>query len=86
MRTTLDDLRQIMGSQRFWGSTIRLAVLISAGVAILLIAFTALLVLLPLALIVGLGLKLYIRRRLRRARSQSSIQVIDGEYTIIDRQ
>jgi hypothetical protein len=85
MWTAFGDLRQILSSRRFWGSTIRLAILISVGLAILLIAFTTLLVLLPLALAGGLALHLYIRRKLRQERRQSSGLVIDGEYTVIDR-
>jgi hypothetical protein len=84
MWTTLDDFRQVMGSRQFWSSTIRLAVLLAFGLALLLIAFTALIVLLPLAAAAGLALHLYLRRRLRRARTVAAHGVIEGEYSVLD--
>jgi hypothetical protein len=87
MWITLRDLAQVMRSRRFWETTIRLAVLISFGLAILLVAFTALLALLPIALVGGRVLHLYVQRRLRQARRQypPPDRVIDGEYTVVDR-
>jgi len=49
MWTALGDLGKAMGSQQFWGSTIRLAVLVSFGLAVLLIAFTTFVVILRIA-------------------------------------
>jgi Flp pilus assembly protein TadB len=94
MWTALGDLGKVMGSQQFWGSTIRLAILVAFGLAVLLIAFTTFVVIPPLALAGGLALHLYLRRKLRQARQQYARQhyarqadnlVIEGEYTVVDR-
>lgn len=89
MWTMLGDLR----SQRFWGLTFRLALLISLGLAVLLVAFTAMFILLPIALIGGLGTHLYLRRKVRQAQARHTAQrqpsssdlVIDAEYTVVER-
>jgi Flp pilus assembly protein TadB len=94
MWTALGDLGKVMGSQQFWSATIRLAILVAFGLAVLLIAFTTFVVILPLALAGGLALHLYLRRKLRQARQQYARQhyprpadnlVIEGEYTVVDR-
>jgi hypothetical protein len=94
MWTALGDFGKVMGSQQFWGATIRLAILVAFGLAVLLIAFTTFVVILPLALAGGLALHLYLRRKLRQARQHYARQphaqqadnlVIEGEYTVVDR-
>ncbi|WP_230532791.1 hypothetical protein [Microvirga roseola] len=88
MWTMLSDLR----SQRFWSLAFRLALLVSLGLAVLLVAFTAFFILLPIVLIGGLGLHLYLRRKLRQAqarhparRPSSADLVIEAEYTVVER-
>ncbi|WP_230532051.1 hypothetical protein [Microvirga roseola] len=84
MWATLGDLRQTMGSRPFWITAVRLAVLVSLGLTVLLLAFTILLVLLPVALVGGLALHLYLRRKLRQAnRRPHPNRVIDGEYSVL---
>jgi Flp pilus assembly protein TadB len=84
-RSTIADLILMIRSRYFWHAMARFAMLLAAALAMLAIAFTALIVVLPLALIGGIGLHFYLRRRLRRRSWGSSGQVIETEYTVIDR-
>jgi hypothetical protein len=86
MWASLRDLRDVLGSRRFWTAAIRLAILVSVGVTVLLVAMSAMILLLPLALVVGLALHLYVRHALRRAarRTRDGL-VIDGEYVMLER-
>ncbi len=86
MWDSLRDLRDVLGSRRFWPAAIRLAILVSVGVTVLLVAMSAMILLLPVALVVGLALHLYVRHALRRAtrRTRDGL-VIDGEYVVLER-
>jgi hypothetical protein len=86
MWTSLRDLRDVLGSRRFWTAAIRLAILVSVGMTVLLVAMSAMILLLPLALIAGLALHLYVRRALRQAaRRPRDGLVIEGEYVVLER-
>jgi hypothetical protein len=86
MWALFSDLRDVLGSRRFWSGTARLAVMVSAGVAVLFVAMSAMILLLPLALVAGLALHLYVRRALRQAvRRPRDGLVIEGEYVVLDR-
>jgi hypothetical protein len=86
MWASLRSLRDVLGSRRFWSATARLTILVSIGVAVLLVAMSAMIVLLPLALVGGLALHLYVRRALRQAarRTRPGV-VIEGEYVVLER-
>jgi hypothetical protein len=86
MWALLGDLRVVLESRRFWSATARLAILVSAGVAVLFVAMSAMILLLPLALVAGLALHLYVRRALRQAtRRPRDGLVIGGEYVVLER-
>jgi hypothetical protein len=86
MWASLGDLRDVLGSRRFWSAAARLTVLVSVGVTVLLLALSAMILLLPLALAVGLALHLYVRRALRQAaRRRRDGLVIEGEYVVLER-
>jgi hypothetical protein len=86
MWASLKDLRDVLGSRRFWSATARLAILVSVGVAVLFVVMSAMILLLPLALIAGLALHLYVRRALRQAaRRPRDGLVIEGEYVVLER-
>jgi len=85
MRALLGDLKNVMGSRRFWHATVRLAIVVSVGSAVLFVAMSALILLLPFALVAGLALHLYVRRALRQtSRHPRHDLVIEGEYVILD--
>jgi Flp pilus assembly protein TadB len=63
---------------------LRLAVLISAALALLAITLVGLFVVLPLLIVGGIGLHFYLRHRLRQARRHPADGVIDAEYTVVD--
>ena len=83
----------------FWNTLIRFGGLIVAVAAVAAMALVGLFVILPLMVVGGIALHFYIRRRLRQARQFQQQQqrsarssgppgdgdVIDAEYTIIDR-
>ncbi|MCG7394909.1 hypothetical protein MHY87_18585 [Microvirga sp. ACRRW] len=75
------------GPGQFWGSMIKIAVLISAAFAVLAVMLIGLIVVLPVVLVGGIALHFYIRRKLRQAqrRHQPQNDVIDAEYTVIER-
>lgn len=86
MWALLIDLKDVLGSRRFWSATIRLIILVSVGVTVLFAAMSAMILLLPLALVMGLALHLYVRRALRQAaRRPRHNPVIDGEYVVLER-
>ena len=87
MWALLGDLREVLGSHRFWSATARLAILASVGVAVLFVAMSAMILLLPLALAAGLALHLYVRRAMRQAaqRPRHGL-VIEGEYVVLGQQ
>jgi hypothetical protein len=86
MWALLRDLRVVLGSSRFWSSTVRLTILVSVGMAVLFVTMSAMILLLPLALVAGLALHLYVRRALRQAarRTRDGL-IIEGEYAVLER-
>ncbi len=74
------------GPGQFWGTMIKLAVLISAGIALLAVMLIGLVIVLPVMLVGGVALHFYIRRKLRQAQKRHPHQdgVIDAEYTVIE--
>jgi len=88
MRGTAADFIYMIGSRHFWRSTIKLALLVLIAIAVLALAFTTLLVVFPLALVGGIVLHFYLRRKIRQAQQTQrrfSHDVIEAEYTVIDR-
>ncbi|HEU6441425.1 MAG TPA: hypothetical protein VFF38_03635 [Microvirga sp.] len=67
------------------GTALRLALLAAIGLALVAVVVIGFLVVLPLMLIGGIVSYVYLRRRVRRARQQATSDVIDAEYTVIDR-
>ncbi|NIX77319.1 hypothetical protein [Microvirga terricola] len=63
---------------------IRLAVVVAAGAALLVMAFVGFFIVLPLMLVAGIASYFYLRRRMRQAQQRSRDEVIDVEYTVID--
>jgi hypothetical protein len=79
------DLREVLGSRRFWSAAVRMTILVSVGVSVLLVAMSAMILLLPLALVAGLALHLHVRRRLRQAsRGTRDGLVLEGEYVVLE--
>jgi uncharacterized SAM-binding protein YcdF (DUF218 family) len=62
---------------------LRLAVLITAALALLAITLVRLFVVLPLMIAGGIALSFFLRRRLRQAQQRSKGSVIDADYTVI---
>ena len=87
MWTRLGDLRPMMSPNRFWSIMLKLALLTALVLTILLVAFAMFLVVLPFVLLGGLALHLYLRHKLRHVRRQTSsrLDVIDGDYTVIEK-
>jgi hypothetical protein len=94
MWTAIGDARRAAVSAPLWAGVLRLALALSIGIALLVVAFTAFVVVLPLLLAGGLALHFYLRRRLRQAARQAQrpsrrgpgeTTVIEGEYTVIER-
>jgi len=77
MRDFVDSL----SSRAFWASTLRLAVALAMGAALLVLAFFMILVAVPLAIAGGIALHLWLRRARRRAAETPG--VIEGEYVIV---
>jgi hypothetical protein len=65
---------------------IRLALLAAAGIILLTMVLVGFFVILPVMLVGGFASYFYLRHRIRRARQHAQDEVIDVEYTIIDRQ
>jgi hypothetical protein len=84
MRTTIADLKAMIGSGQFWRPVIRLGMLTAFVIGILAVAFFALLALIPLALIGGIAFHRLRGRVQQPARPNPRDVVIDGEYTVID--
>lgn len=72
-------------SGRFLATLIRLAVLTAAGAVLLALILVGFFVVLPLMLAGGIASYFYLRRRVRRAQQRSRDDVIDAEYTVIER-
>ncbi|WP_134494684.1 hypothetical protein [Microvirga pakistanensis] len=74
-------------SGRFLATLVRLAIMAAAGAILLALVLVGFLVVLPLMLVGGVASYFYLRRRVRQARRQQrpDVEVIDAEYTIIDR-
>ncbi|HZH52365.1 MAG TPA: hypothetical protein VEZ16_10860 [Microvirga sp.] len=68
-----------------WASPIRTILLVLLGLALMAFAFFTLAILLPIALVVGIALHFYLRRRLRQARKHGQNDVIEVEYTVVER-
>jgi membrane protein implicated in regulation of membrane protease activity len=64
---------------------VKLVAAAAAGIALLAMVLVGLFVLLPLLLAGGTALYFYLRRRVRQARPRSPSDVIDAEYTVIER-
>ena len=73
------------GPRQPWNMIAKLIVGIAAAAALLIIALVGLIVALPLALLSGLAMYAYLRRRLRTGRRKTDDDVIDAEYTIVER-
>jgi membrane protein implicated in regulation of membrane protease activity len=69
----------------FLSILVRMVAVAAAGVALLAMMLIGLFVVLPLLLAGGTALYFYLRRRVRRARNRPQDDVIDAEYTVIDR-
>lgn len=63
---------------------LRLAVLITAALALLAITLVGLFVVLPVMIAGGIALSFSLRRRLRRAQRRPKNGVIDADYTVIE--
>lgn len=63
---------------------LRLALLATAGIALLAVVLIGFFVVLPLVLVGRVASYFYLRRRMRQARQHAQDDVIDAEYTIIN--
>ena len=63
----------------------RVAIALAVGIALMATILVGLFVVLPLLLLGGAASYFYLRRRMRRARRHAPDDVIDAEYTVIDR-
>ena len=63
----------------------RVAIALAVGIALLATILVGFFVVLPLMLLGGAASYFYLRRRMRHARRHAPDDVIDAEYTIIDR-
>jgi len=79
------------GLGQFWGTMIKLAIFVSAALALLAVTLIGLFIILPVMLAGGIALHFYLRRKLRQSqrsqarRGQHHDGVIDAEYTVIER-
>ena len=87
MWTRLGDFQPMINSKQVWGTMLKVTLLAALVLTILLVAFATFLVVLPFALVGGLALHLYLRHKLRHVRRQTSsrLDVIDGDYTVIEK-
>jgi hypothetical protein len=69
----------------FLSILVRMVAVATAGVALLAMMLIGLFVVLPLLLAGGTALYFYLRRRVRCSRNRPQDDVIDAEYTVIDR-
>lgn len=72
-------------SAGFLAILIRLALTAAAGVALLTMVLVGFFVVLPMMLVGGIASYLYLRRRIHLVRRRARNDVIDAEYTVIDR-
>lgn len=72
-----------------WASPIRTILLVLLGLALMAFAFFTLAILLPIALVGGIALHFYLRHRMRKAmrqgRPNGQNDVIEVEYTVVQR-
>jgi uncharacterized membrane protein len=73
------------GPRRPWNTIAKLIMGFAAAAALLIIALVGLIVVLPLVLLSGLAMYAYLRRKLRRERRKTNDDVIDAEYTVVER-
>ncbi len=73
------------GPRRPWSMIAKLIVGFAAAAALLIIALVGLIVVLPLALLSGLAMYAYLRHKLRTEKRKTDNDVIDAEYTIVER-
>ncbi|WP_262299496.1 hypothetical protein [Microvirga sesbaniae] len=71
------------GTRWTWSAMLRLAVLITAALALLAITLVGLFVVLPLVIASAIALSFFRRRRLRQAQHRLKGSVIDADYTLI---
>ena len=64
---------------------IKLVAAVAAGIALLAMLLVGIFIVLPLLLAGGAALYFHLRRRSRQARTRSRSDVIDAEYTVIER-
>jgi len=62
---------------------LRLSILVAVALAVLVAAFTAFILILPLAIIGGIALRFYLKRQV--ARRPGPADIIEVEYTVLDR-
>ncbi|EIM24647.1 hypothetical protein [Microvirga lotononidis] len=72
-------------SSGFLTLLVRLLALAAAGIAMLAIVLVGLFVVLPVLFVGGAALYFYLRRQMRRAQSRPQDDIIDAEYTIVER-
>jgi membrane protein implicated in regulation of membrane protease activity len=72
-------------SSGFLAILMRLLAVAAVGIAMLAIVLVGLFVVLPLLFVGGTALYFYLRRRVRRAQSRPQDDIIDAEYTIVER-
>jgi Flp pilus assembly protein TadB len=73
------------GPRQPWGVIAKLIMGIAAAAALLIIVLVGLIIVLPLALLGGLAMYVYLRRRLRKQKQKPNNDVIDADYTVIER-
>lgn len=73
------------GPRQPWNVIAKLMMGLAAAAALLVIALVGLIVVLPLALLSGLAMYAHLRRRLRTEKRKTDYDVIDAEYTIVER-
>jgi hypothetical protein len=75
------------GSRQPWNVIAKLIMGFAAAAALLIIALAGLIIVLPLVLVSGLAAYVYLRRRLRTEKQKRATtdDVIDAEYTIVER-
>ena len=69
---------------QLWSALLRLAMFITAALALLAITLIGMFIVLPLLLFGGIALHFYLRYQTRQSQRRSADSVIDAEYTVID--
>ena len=82
---TFQTVSSFARSGRFLTTLIRLALLAAAVIVLLTVVLIGFFVVLPVMLFGGLASYFYLRHRIRRTRQHAQDDVIDAEYTIINR-